>query len=131
MSTTATSQVERAVAASEPADVESVELSAKSLDSTAPEYLRDLKAELAAEGYQPATLRVEACFSDDCSIATQEEADRIRELVRTASFLGAARLTVDVTEVADETAVETALAALSERAEREGVALTVDGPVAV
>jgi hypothetical protein len=131
MSTTATSRVERAVAASEPADVESVELTAESLDSTAPEYLRDLKAELAAEGYHPATLRVEACFSDDCSIATQAEADRIRELVRTASFLGAARLTVDVTEVSDETAVETALAALSERADREGVALTVDGPVAV
>jgi sugar phosphate isomerase/epimerase len=131
MSTTATTRVERAVAASEPANVEPVELDADALESSAPEYLRDLKTELAAEGYQPASLRAEACFSEDCSLATQREADRLREVVRAASFLGVGRLTVEITDVSDPDVVEPALAALAERAEREGVTLSVDGPVAV
>ncbi len=125
------SRVERAVAASSPADVESVELTAAALDSTAPEYLRELKAELAAAGYQPATLRVEASFDETGSLAAQREADRLRELVRAASFVGAGRLAVDVDRVADEAAAEPALAALAERAERDGVTLTLDGPVSV
>ncbi|MEZ3114646.1 hypothetical protein RYH80_01755 [Halobaculum sp. MBLA0147] len=131
MSTTTTSRVERAVAASEPADVRPVELTASALASTAPAYLRELKTELAAEGTQPATLRAEACFAEDCPLSTQREADRLRDLVRAASFLGAGQFVVEVTDVADETAVENALAALAERAEREGVALHVDGPVTV
>ncbi len=131
MSTTVSQSVQRAVAQSEPADVEPVTLRAAALESTAPEYLRDLKGELAAEGYQPAGLAVEACFDEDCSLATQAEADRLREFVRVASFLGAGRLRVDVSEVADEDRVTTALSALSERARREGVSLTVEGPVAV
>jgi sugar phosphate isomerase/epimerase len=125
------SRVERAVAASSPADVESVELTAAALDSTAPEYLRELKAELAAAGYQPATLRAEASFDEAGSLAAQREADRLRELVRAASFVGAGRLAVDVDRVADEAAAEPALAALAERAERDGVTLTLDGPVSV
>jgi sugar phosphate isomerase/epimerase len=125
------SRVERAVAASSPADVESVELTAAALDSTTPDYLRELKAELAAGGYQPATLRVEASFDESGSLAAQREADRLRELIRAASFLGAGRLAVDVGRVADEAAAEPALAALRERAEREGVTLTLDGPVSV
>ncbi|ERH11854.1 MAG: hypothetical protein J07HB67_00865 [halophilic archaeon J07HB67] len=130
MSTSTTgSSVERAVAASSPADVEPVELTAAALESTAPSYLRELKAELAAEGYQPATLRVEASFDESGSLAAQREADRLRELVRAASFLGAGRLAVDVTRVRDESAAEPALAALRERAERDGVTLTLDGPV--
>ncbi len=113
------------------ADVEPVELSAARLKSTAPEYLRELKAELAADGYQPAGLRVSASFSEPCSFATQEEADRLRGFVRAASFLGATRVTVHVDEAADESAVESALGALAERAERDGVWLHVEGPVAV
>jgi hypothetical protein len=109
--------------------VEPVELTAAALESTAPSYLRELKAELAAEGYQPATLRVEASFDESGSLAAQREADRLRELVRAASFLGAGRLAVDVTRVRDESAAEPALAALRERAERDGVTLTLDGPV--
>lgn len=113
------------------ADVEPVELSADGLASTAPEYLRELRGELAADGYQPAGLRVSASFSEPCSFATQEEADRLRGFVRAASFLGATRVTVAVEEAADEQAVESALAALAERAEREGVWLHVEGPVTV
>lgn len=129
MSTSAKPSVERAVAASEPADVEPVTLRAAALDSTAPEYLRDLKANLSEAGYLPAGLRVEACFSEDCSIRTQAEADRVRGLVRAASFLGVGRVTVHADDVAEPAKVEPALAALAERAEREGVTLTVEGPV--
>lgn len=113
------------------ADVEPVELTAEGLESTAPEYLRELKAELAADGYQPATLRASASFPESCSIATQEEADRLRGVVRAASFLGATRVTVSLGDVADESAVEDALAALAERADREGLQFRVDGPVSV
>ena len=127
----ASRDVQRAVAASEPADVEPVTIDAAALESTAPEYLREFRADLDAAGYLPAGLRVEACFAEDCSIETQAEADRIRGLVRAASFLGASRVRVDAAEVAEPAKVEPALAALAERAEREGVRLTVTGAVSV
>lgn len=130
MSTSRSTPVERAVAACRPANVTPVELNASTLESTAPEYLRDLKAELGEEGYQPAVLTVDACFADDCSLATQEEADRLRTYVRAASFLGAGRLAVAVDSVADAAKVRPALSSLAERAGREGVSLTVEGEAA-
>ena len=126
MSTTPTS-VESAVAACRPSSVEPVEIAASSLPTTAPEYLRELKAELAAEGYQLAELTASADFSEDCSIATQQEADRLRDVVRAGAFLGAGAVHVDVEAVSDPEKVRPALEALAERARREGVTLSVDG----
>ncbi|MFB6219938.1 MAG: hypothetical protein ABEH90_00745 [Halolamina sp.] len=119
--------VDQAVAACRPTEIEPVELSAESLETTAPEYLRELKRELADEGYQPAELTVQGRFDQDCSLATQEEADRLRNFVRAASFLGAGSLTVTVDEVCDAEKVRPAVSALEERARREGVTLTVEG----
>jgi len=119
--------VDQAVAACRPAEVEPVELSAEALETTAPDYLREVKHALAGEGYQPAELTVDGCFAEDCSLATQEEANRLRGFVRAASFLGAGSLTVTVDEVGDEEKVQPALSALEERARREGVTLTVEG----
>lgn len=126
MSATPTS-VETAVASCRPSNVEPVELTASSLSTTAPEYLRELKAELAAEGYQPAELSVTACFAEDCSLATQEEADRLRDLVRAGAFLGVGVVTVTVEDVRSPEKVRPALSALAERARREGVTLSVAG----
>jgi len=131
MSTTPTSDVDCAIDGCQQAEVTSVRLTADALDSTAPEYLRDLKRELAEEGYQPAELSVDGCFDADCSLATQEEVDRIRGYVRAASFLGAARLTISVDEVASEQKVRPALEACAERARREGVTVELDAPIAL
>ena len=129
MSTTPTPNVERAVEGCQRTNVEPVSLAANALDSTAPEYLRDLKRELTDEGLHAADLRVEARFDEDCSLATQEEIDRVRGYVRAAAFLGAARITVEFEEVADAEKVRPALEACAERARRDGVTLSVDGPV--
>lgn len=126
-----TSHTETAVESCRPADAEPVTLPASALESTAPEYLRDLKYELSREGKVPAELTVEACFDEDCSLATQEEAERLRGFVRAASFLGAGRLTVSVDAVADAGKVSPALEACRERARREGVSLVVEGTAAV
>ncbi|SDM72028.1 hypothetical protein SAMN04487949_2395 [Halogranum gelatinilyticum] len=127
MSTTHSPGVQRAVSACRPADVTPVALDATALESTAPAYLRDLKGELADAGYQPATLTVPASFDEDCSLATQAEADDLREYVRAAAFLGVGQLSVELDAVANAEKVEPALDALAERAGREGVRLTVDG----
>ena len=127
MSTTRTQGVARALDDCRTADVEPVELSVDSLETTAPEYLRDLKAELAEAGYQPAALTTGATFDEDCSLATQEEADRLRGVVRAASFLGAGTVRVDVEAICDDAKVRPALSALAERARREGVTLSVSG----
>ncbi|WP_101297571.1 apurinic/apyrimidinic endonuclease family protein [Halegenticoccus soli] len=127
MSTSHSPNVERAVAACRPTDVTPVSIAGDALDSLAPSYLRDLKAELADEGYQPATLAVSGCFAEDCSLATQEEADRLRRHVRAAAFLGASRLELAVDEVSDPEKVRPALSALEERARREGVRLALVG----
>lgn len=120
--------VESAVASCRSANVEPVELTASSLSTTAPEYLRELKAELAAEGYQPAELSVTSSFSTDCSLATQEEADRLRDIVRAGAFLGVGTVTVTVEDVRNPEKVRPALSALEERARRDGVTLSLKGP---
>ncbi|SFR47694.1 hypothetical protein SAMN04487947_1885 [Halogeometricum rufum] len=131
MSTTPTQQSSAAEALDADAvtDVTPVSLSASNLDSTAPAYLRDLKSALAADGYHPAVLTVEACFDEDCPFATQTVVEDLREYVRAAAFLGAARLELTVEGAADEDAVETALRALAERARREGVHFSASGAI--
>ena len=131
MSTTPTPDVDRTVEGCQRADVTPVHIDADALDSTAPEYLRDLKRELAAEDLQPAGLRVDACFDEDCSLATQEEIDRVRSYVRAASFLGATRLTLRFDDVANEAKVRPAVDACAERARREGVTLELDAPISL
>lgn len=106
-------------------DATPVCIDADDLESTAPEYLRDLKYELSEDDYVVARLDVEACFDEDCSIETNREVERLREYVRAAAFLGASKLTVDVDEVSNPEKVDPALSACEERARREGVSLDV------
>ncbi|EMA64319.1 hypothetical protein [Halorubrum lipolyticum] len=128
MSTTQSDGIEATLRGCRPAEIDPIVVDAADLESTAPGHLRDLKAELSARGYQPATLSVAARFDGGDTLATQREADRLRELVRAASFLGAGRIEVRLDEVADRDATEPALSALAERARREGVELVrVDG----
>jgi hypothetical protein len=121
MSTTEPSGIDAAIDGCRPAEIDPIVVDAGDLESTAPEYLREFKSGLAARGYHPATLAVDACFADDCPIAAGEEADRLRGFVRAAAFLGAGRIEVRIDEVADADAVESTLSALAERARREGV----------
>ncbi|EFW91758.1 hypothetical protein ZOD2009_12932 [Haladaptatus paucihalophilus DX253] len=130
MSATRPSTIETAIERCRPADKTPVTLDAAALPSGRDD-LRDLQAELAAKEYVPAEVTVDACFDADCSFATQDEADRIREYIRTASFLGAGTVTVEFDTVADESKVRPSLAALKERARREGVTLELDGPLAL
>ncbi|WP_280536471.1 hypothetical protein [Halopenitus sp. POP-27] len=127
MSTTESTNVDGPISGCRPADIDPVVVDGADLESTAPEYLRDLKAELSRRGYQPAALAVTACFAEDCSLATQEEADRLRGFVRAAAFLGAGRIEIAVDDVAEPAKVDPALSALSERAAREGVTLRITG----
>lgn len=131
MSTTRESEVGASIDGCRPADATPVALEAAALESTAPTDLRALKSELDAADLVPAELSVETAFEEDCSLSTQREADRLREYVYAASFLGAGTLTVSVGEVADAGKVEPALSACAERAEREGVSFEVEGPVSV
>ena len=123
MRTTQSTEIEATLQGCRPAEVEPIVIDADDLDSTAPEHLRDLKATLSTRGYQPATLSVAARFDAADTLATQHEADRLRELIRAAAFLGAGRIEVSLDEVADPGVTEPALSALAERARREGVEL--------
>lgn len=114
-----------------PTDVTPVQLDAASLDSTAPSSLRTLKRELRAAGLDPAELSVTACFEEDCSLSTQAEADRIRDLLRAASFLGVGAVTVTCETVAAPSKARPALEACVERAEREGLTIEFEGPISL
>jgi sugar phosphate isomerase/epimerase len=129
MSAAPSPNVERTIERCRTEDVTPISIDAGTLESTAPGYLRDLKRELAAEDYSPSTLVVRARFDSDCSLATQEEADRIRSHVRAASFLGATGVTVTCDSVPDPEKVRPALAACAERAHREGLAFELDAPI--
>ncbi|MFB6112269.1 MAG: hypothetical protein ABEJ35_07025 [Halobacteriaceae archaeon] len=121
-----TQGVEHAIDHAEPAETTPISLHAEALETTAPEYLRDLKFELSQEGYLPAEVVVGVSFDEDCSFAVQSEADRLRDYVRAAAFVGAGTLRVRVDNVAAPGKVAPALEACRERAEREGVRLEVE-----
>ena len=110
-----------------PTDQTPVAVDADALAETTRDDLRALADDLASEGYVPAEVTTEACFGEDCSLATQREADRLRDLVDAAAFLGANRLTVDVCAVTAPEKARPALSAVAERARRDGVALDVQG----
>lgn len=129
MSTTPSPSPESAIDGCRPADVTPVTLEAAAIESTAPEYLRDLKRELTEEGLFPAGLAVDTCFERDCSLATQDEIDRVRGYVRAGAFLGVGTVTVRVDEVANPEKVRPALAACAERAERDGLSLELEGTI--
>jgi len=131
MSATPAPDVERTIEHAKPEDVDPVRLTAEGLDSTAPEYLRDLRRQLTEKGLYPAGIEVRAHFDEDCSIETQHEVDRVRGYVRAASFLGAGKVTVRVSEVVSEGKVRPALEACAERARREGLGFEVEGPVSI
>lgn len=129
MSTTTPADREVTLDHCRPADVTPVSVEAAALESTAPGHLRDLNREFAEENLSPVELTVEACFDEDCSLATQEQADQLREYVRAASFLGVGTLTVAIDDVANAEKVRPALAACAERAEREGLVFDLEGPI--
>ena len=129
MSATRSADVRTAIERCRVEDATPVSLDAESIPSTARHHLCDLKAELDADDLVPARVVVDACFGEDCSFATQDEADRVREYVRAAAFLGASKVTVEFDSVGDESKVRPALAAVAERADREGVTLDVAGPI--
>lgn len=124
-----TQGVRHAINHATPTDRDPVTLHATALESTAPEYLRDLKFELAREDYLPAELIVETDFPTTDTFAIQDETDRLRKYVRAAAFLGVGTLHVDIQSVADETKVRPALDACAERARRDGVQLDISGPI--
>jgi sugar phosphate isomerase/epimerase len=128
MSATRPTSIETAIERCRPTDKTPVTLEASALPSARHE-LRELQRELDANDFVPAGVMVDACFDADCSFATQDEADRIREYVRTAAFLGAGTVTVEFDTVKDESKVRPSLAALRERAHREGITLELDGPI--
>lgn len=125
MSTTSAT-FEETIEQCRPEDTTPVSLSAEDLESTAPEYLRDLKYELSRADMVVARIEVVACFDADCSLAAQDEVDAIREYVHAASFLGATTVSVQVHEVANAEKVDPALEACEERARREGVTLEIE-----
>jgi len=122
-----TGTFDSAIAACRPTSLDPVALPASALESTAPEYLRDLRAELNDDGQTPAELTASVAFDENCSFAVQETVDRVREHVRTASHIGASRITLDVTvDSGAEGKVTAALDAAREHARREGVTLVVE-----
>ncbi|MFB6269580.1 MAG: hypothetical protein ABEH83_06535 [Halobacterium sp.] len=110
-----------------PTNATPVAVDADTIVDASREELRTLADELAAEEYVPAEVTADACFDEDCSLATQDEADRLRDVVAAAAFLGANRLTVAVEEAVAPEKVRPALSAVAERGRRDGVAVEVDG----
>lgn len=129
MSASPSPDLERAIEHCQPTDVTPVTVDEAALESTAPEYLRDLKGELTDEGLFAAALSLTVSFDEDCSLHAQDTAERVREFVRAAAFLGAGRVVVDVDHVENPAKARPALEACRERARREGVDLEVDGAV--
>lgn len=122
-----TSSRSSAIEGCRPTDSTPVAVDADTIADASRDDLRALADDLASEGYVPAEVTADACFDEDCSLATQREADRLRDVVAAASFLGANRLTVAVESAADPEKVRPALSAVAERARRDGVAVDVEG----
>jgi len=94
-----TSSPESAIDRCQPADATPVALEATALESTAP---KTSSAQARTDRGWAGSRRVDrrGVFRRDCSLATQEEVDRIRGYVR-GSFLGVGTVTVTVDDVAN------------------------------
>ncbi|WP_336036752.1 hypothetical protein [Halobacterium yunchengense] len=110
-----------------PTDATPVAVDAETIADASREDLRRLADDLADRDYVPAEVTATARFEEDCSLATQREADRLRDVVAAAAFLGANRLSVTVEADAARSKVEPALSAVAERARRDGLAVDVHG----
>lgn len=121
-----TTDAGRAIAGCRPIAGTPVTIEADAIESTAERYLQQLKAELDAEGLVPSEVVVRADFQADCSITTQSEADRVREFIYAADYLGAGTVRLEIEGVADRDKVQPAVSALRERAGREGLTLAVE-----
>lgn len=110
-----------------PTEQTPVTVDADAIDDANRADLRALADDLASEDYVPAEVAATVAFEEDCSLATQRVADRLRDVVDAASFLGANRVTVAVDTVACTEKARPALAAVGERARRDGVAFDVHG----
>jgi hypothetical protein len=104
-----------------------VAVDATAIAESSRQEIRTLADDLAAAGYVPAEVTAAAKFGEDCSLDTQREANRLRDLVNAASFLGANRLTVTVEHVESPEKARPALSAVAERANREGLSFDVEG----
>lgn len=124
MSTTA--DAGRAVAGCRPTTGTPVTIAADAIESTADVYLQAFKHELDEEGLVPAEVVVEADFGSDCSLTTQSEADRIRDYLHVADYLGAGSVRLEIESVAAEGKARPAIDALRERANRDGLSLHVE-----
>lgn len=124
MSTTA--DAGRALTGCQPTTGTPVTIAADAIESTSEAYLTQLKAALDDEGYVPSEVVVRADFGADCSITTQTEADRVRDLLYAADFIGAGTVRLEIDDVADEGKVRPAVSALRERAQREGLTLVIE-----
>ncbi|MFB6185868.1 MAG: hypothetical protein ABEI86_03250, partial [Halobacteriaceae archaeon] len=96
-----------------------------SLPSTAKSDLESVKADLEEQNYVPVSLECEVSFSEDCSLKTQETADRIRDFIQAGKYLGVNRVTVSITHIENTDKVKPALQACKERAQREGISLHI------
>lgn len=115
-----------AVGACRPVDATPVTVEADALETTADDYLRTLRLALVDDGLIPAELAVTVDFAADCSLTTQAEVDRVRDLLRAADYLGIGTVRLDVDGIADPGKVRPAVEALRERADRDGLELVVD-----
>lgn len=115
-----------AVAGCRPTAGTPVAIDAEAIESTAESALQTLRDALDAAGYVPAEVVVRADFSADCSLTTQAEADRVRDYLHAAAFLGAGTVRLAIDTVADDRKVRPAVTALRERAHRQGLRLAVD-----
>lgn len=104
-----------------------VAVDATTIADSSRQEIRTLADTLSDEGYVPAEVTAETEFCEDCSLDTQREANRLRDLVNAASFLGANRLSVTVEHVEAPEKARPALSAVAERANREGLAFDVEG----
>lgn len=124
MSTTA--DAGRAVAGCRPTAGTPVSIDADAIESTAEAHLQQVKDELDDAGFVPSEVVVRADFCADCSITTQSEADRVRDVIYAADYLGAGTVRLEIEGVADRRKVRPAVSALRERAQREGLTLAVE-----
>lgn len=106
-----------------------VRITAESLRSVEPSYLRAVSDRLLADDRYPAELYIDTRFDSDRPLDTQSECERIRSYLKAGKDLGVNAVTVSCQGETDEDAVRSALRACAERAERDGLVFNIEGSV--
>lgn len=105
-----------------------VRIEAEKLETTDPEYLRDLKFDFAQNGLVPAEMVISGYFDAGTAQGIRLELDAIKEYIRAAAFIGISQVCISIESPKTLKPTDELFTPYIDYARKEGISLHIKGP---